>query len=341
MSDSEVPVADDADAAVSAEEATEEVVAETAEVEAAPVEDNSACKIYIGNLPNEYSQDNIVEFLEGYGEISEIAVPVDRFTGNIRGFAFVTLANEENAKRAIEELNGKEAEGRIIAVNTQKKKGERPARTSFPVVEGTKLYVGNIPFESTVDELTDLFSQHGTVNDVFVPMDSATNRPRGFAFVTMAKSDADNAIDQTNGLDFNGRRLQVNVSLPRGQAPPNRRSAGRTKLYVGNLSFDTDEETLRDLFGDYGEIHDVYIPVDRERGDGRMRGFAFVTMESGAAERAAEETDGFELYGRILRVNEAQPKGRQQAQRRERFDDGGYDGGNDDWGSDSDNSWDN
>merc|ERR1711879_178346 len=110
---------------------------------------------------------------------------------------------------------------------------------------------------------------------------------------------------------YNGRSLVVNKSLPRGSPSPKRRGprVATAKLYVGNLDFDTDEETIASLFQDYGDILDVYMPMDQESGGRRSRGFAFVTMERDAAMRAADETDGFELDGRVLRVNEAQPKG--------------------------------
>jgi nucleolin len=78
-------------------------------------------------------------------------------------------------------------------------------------------------------------------------------------------------------------------------------------LYIGNLSWGTEEGALRELFEEYGKVIDCYIPVDRETG--QHRGFAFVTMDPDDALRAADETDGYELDGRILRVNEAQPKG--------------------------------
>ena len=67
---------------------------------------------------------------------------------------------------------------------------------------------------------------------------------------------------------------------------------------------------------------DCYIPVDRETG--QHRGFAFVTMDPDDALRAADETDGYELDGRILRVNEAQPKG--SGRQSNNYNDG-YDGG--------------
>lgn len=99
-------------------------------------------------------------------------------------------------------------------------------------------------------------------------------------------------------------------------------AATRTKLYVGNLSFYTTLDTIEDLFSEFGTVHDCYLPEDRERGG--SRGFAFVTMENEDAGRAIDETDGYELDGRIIRVNEAQPKGQQN--RRDDFydDDGDY-----------------
>jgi RNA recognition motif-containing protein len=83
--------------------------------------------------------------------------------------------------------------------------------------------------------------------------------------------------------------------------------ADETKLYIGNISFDTEIATLREVFEDYGPIVDLYLPTDQNTG--RPRGFAFVTLEPENANRAIEEVDGWEVDGRMLRVNTAQPKG--------------------------------
>ena len=79
-----------------------------------------------------------------------------------------------------------------------------------------KLYVGNIPFTTTEDELRDLFSQHGTVNSVNVITDRETGRPRGFAFVEFEdESSADAAQQALDGSDLGGRPLRVNESIER------------------------------------------------------------------------------------------------------------------------------
>lgn len=80
-----------------------------------------------------------------------------------------------------------------------------------------------------------------------------------------------------------------------------------SKLYVGNLSFKTTETDLRNAFGQFGTVTDVFIASDRETG--RPRGFAFVTL--GTAEEsklAIEKMNGTDLDGRALTVNEAKPK---------------------------------
>ncbi|MBX3373946.1 MAG: RNA-binding protein [Phycisphaeraceae bacterium] len=79
------------------------------------------------------------------------------------------------------------------------------------------------------------------------------------------------------------------------------------KIYVGNLSFDTSESTLRNAFSEHGEVAEVSIVTDRDTG--RPRGFAFVTMPQDAAARAAiGKLNGTPLDGRTLTVNEAQAK---------------------------------
>ena len=80
-----------------------------------------------------------------------------------------------------------------------------------------------------------------------------------------------------------------------------------SKLYVGNMSFKTTETDLRDAFGQFGSVTDVYIANDRETG--RPRGFAFVTFSTDTESKlAAEKMNGAELDGRQLTVNEAKPK---------------------------------
>jgi len=79
------------------------------------------------------------------------------------------------------------------------------------------------------------------------------------------------------------------------------------RLYVGNLSFDTDEQTLEQAFAQCGEVAEVKVVVDRDTG--RSRGFAFVEMGSAEAARAAiEQMDGAMMDGRSLRVNEAEAR---------------------------------
>lgn len=79
------------------------------------------------------------------------------------------------------------------------------------------------------------------------------------------------------------------------------------KIYVGNLSFNTNEQALEDYFSEHGQVDEVAVITDRETG--RPRGFAFVTMANDDQAKAAiEATNGQELDGRTLNVNEAKPK---------------------------------
>jgi RNA recognition motif-containing protein len=79
------------------------------------------------------------------------------------------------------------------------------------------------------------------------------------------------------------------------------------QIYVGNISYGTSEEGLKDLFGEFGEVSNVKIITDRETG--RSKGFGFITMDnSESAQNAIEALNEKEFDGRSLRVNEARPK---------------------------------
>ncbi len=78
-----------------------------------------------------------------------------------------------------------------------------------------KLYVGNLPFSATEDQLRELFEKHGTVESVSVITDRETGRSRGFGFVEMDEAGADSAQQALNGVEMDGRALRVNEANER------------------------------------------------------------------------------------------------------------------------------
>lgn len=88
-----------------------------------------------------------------------------------------------------------------------------------------KLFVGSLPWETTSDELGQLFAKSGQVVSAVVITDKATGRSRGFGFVEMEKdSEADAAIKEFNGYDLNGRKMVVAEAKPREEGQPPRRN---------------------------------------------------------------------------------------------------------------------
>jgi len=84
-----------------------------------------------------------------------------------------------------------------------------------------KLFVGNLSFNLTENDLQDAFAAHGTVLEANLMMDRSTGRPRGFGFVTMSTpEEAQKAIDALNGKELAGRALTVNIARPREERPP-------------------------------------------------------------------------------------------------------------------------
>lgn len=87
-----------------------------------------ALKLYLGNLAYSVTEEDLKAFLADYGDLEEVVVIKDKFSGRSKGFGFATLADEELAKKAIEELNGKDLQGRAVVVNESRPMEERPRR---------------------------------------------------------------------------------------------------------------------------------------------------------------------------------------------------------------------
>ncbi|MBI5516949.1 MAG: hypothetical protein HY909_24415 [Deltaproteobacteria bacterium] len=184
--------------------------------------------------------------------------------------------------------------------------------------------MAGLPDSATEELLRDLFAESGlTVEEVSLPRDRMTGRPRGFAFLRLAGPD-----EVTRALaELHGRILgESSISVrrfnaeppPRGERPagggfggPPRGPAVDTSdrtLFVGNLPYDTTPEELDAVLRGAGadQIARIHLPMDPE---GRRRGFGFVTLASAEAARAAVEVlRGVALRNRALVVNIALPK---------------------------------
>lgn len=201
------------------EVATEEVEAPVAEeaseeVEAAVVEiPQVGSKLYVGNLPWSCDSEQLAGILRGYGAVEVCEVIYEQETGRSRGFAFVTMASNEDAQAVVNALDGSELGGRVLRVNFPK-----PTRSNPRVVRPgrkrpgnvNKVFVGNLPWACNEEALTHLFSDHGKVVEATVVYNKETGRSRGFGFVTMDSAEEVNiAIENLNGTEFEGRQLRV------------------------------------------------------------------------------------------------------------------------------------
>lgn len=90
----------------------------------------------------------------------------------------------------------------------------------------TKMYVGNLSFDTTEDSLRSLFAEHGTVESAKLVIDRDTGRPRGFGFVEMSNADASRAMQALNGKEFEGRALKVNEAQESNRSGGGNRSGG-------------------------------------------------------------------------------------------------------------------
>ena len=89
-----------------------------------------------------------------------------------------------------------------------------------------RIYVGNLSFQTTENDISDLFGQIGEVESANLIMDRDTGRSKGFGFVEMGNEDADKAIAQLNGTELNGRSITVNEARPREDRGGNRGGGG-------------------------------------------------------------------------------------------------------------------
>lgn len=234
---------------------SEEAAAETPAAAVEEPQSTFDTQIYVGNISFDTVESDLRAAFQEHGTVTKISMPLNRETGKSRGFAFVTMTNAEETAAAIAAVNESEISGRTVYASESlpkekvaegKKKYQAKKQSELTSSslsddccflhisnslsftnnlgnEGSKIYIGNLNFDTTQEDLSAVFAAYGEVKDCFLPTDYDGN-PRGFAFVSMAEEDAAKAIEELNGTELDGRTLTVNKSLPKGEkASPKRK----------------------------------------------------------------------------------------------------------------------
>jgi len=204
---------------------------------------NEEAKLFVAGLPDSISEDVLKQLFEATGgTVVNVSLPKDRATGRPRGFGFVTLSTPAEAQTARDALDGSMQAGKSISVRPFQAEpprrdagagpgsgGQRPSggfragSPSGPNAPDRTLYVGNLPYDCTQQEIETLINNatggQGQVVRVHLPTDP-DGRKRGFGFVTLSSADtAKAAADSLKTADIRGRRLVVNLAHPKGERP--------------------------------------------------------------------------------------------------------------------------
>ncbi|XP_077463561.1 nucleolin isoform X2 [Stigmatopora argus] len=248
--------------------------------------------LFAGNLNFTKDYDEIKSSVKSFFTKNEIAV-VEVRLGASKKFGYVEFESEEDMLKGLE-LQGKKVMGFEIKLDkarskefSQDDKKERDART---------LFVKNIPFSMTADELKEYFED---AVDARVPL-GPNGSGRGIGYLEFkSEAEAEKILEASQGLDIQGRSILLDFVGEKSHKGPIKTSDGKV-LLVNNLSFNATEESLQAAF-------EKALSIRMPQREGRPKGFAFVTFETTEdAKEALETLNNTELEGRTIRIEYSQ-----------------------------------
>jgi nucleolin len=270
---------------------------------------NDDAKLFVAGLPETISEEEVRGiFQSSGGSVLQVSLPRNRDTGKLRGIGFVTMGSAQEADRARGDLDGSFHHGKSILVKPYRKPEEggvsgRPApggaprfggggggyssggtgappRTSGPPASPDRqVYVGNIPYDATREEVEALLKEVGGDNlqRIHLPTEM-DGRIRGYGFVTMASPEAANQlIDDLREREIRNRRLNVKISQPKSERPARPEGGGFSPYSAppppppaapGRRSFD---DKKRKVGEDGGGPRKPKRGQDERRGGGRIQ----------------------------------------------------------------------
>merc|ERR1719278_1777145 len=285
--------------------------------------------LYVGDLAPEVTEAMLFEKFSTAGPVLSIRVCRDMITRRSLGYASVTFQHPADAERALDTMNFDVLKGRPIRIMwSQRDPSLRRSGVG-------NVFIKNLDKSIDNKAMYDTFSAFGNILSCKVAQD-ADGGSKGYGFVHFETEEAAmNAIQKVNGMLLNEKKVFVGRFVPRKEREKELGEKAKKfpNVYIKNFGEDLGDEKLKEVFSKFGKITSYKVVKEKDLAQhaegaeimadesGKNKGFGFVSFEdSESAEKAVEELNGVEMFGKTLYVGRAQKKAERQQELKKKFE---------------------
>ena len=285
----------------------------------------SDTRLFVGMLEYDTTDESLRDYFEQFGELTDYVVMKFPDSRRCKGFGFVTFKDPRMLvnclNRQPHKLNGKTMQLKRATLRDDRKGGGTGggrSKEAFGPESDTRLFVGMLDYDTSVETLKYYFEQFGELTDYVIMKYPDTMKSKGFGFVTFRKPEMLEACIRSQPHKLDGKTVQLKRATPRDEE---RNGSEQTrsedvkfdseskimrKLFIGRLDYQTTEVELRSHFEQFGEL--VECVLMKFHDSGKSRGFGFVTYDKASQLEDCQAARPHVIGGKTVETKRATPR---------------------------------